>query len=97
MKATLTKYCIMTEDLKKVEVGLSRAYHFAPLEDVINEKCKSPIKLFKSFNVAKSSFEKSFGVSYNNETKCFEPIGRSLTPTYYVIKEIKITYDIEVE
>lgn len=96
MKVTLTKYCIMTEDLKEVEVGLSRAYHFAPLEDVINEKCKSPIKLFKSFNVAKSSFEMSFGVRYNDETKRFEPTSRSLTPTYYVIKEIKITYDINL-
>lgn len=93
MEFKITKYCIMTLDLKQVEVGLSRQYHFEKLSDVIEEKCKSPIKLFNSFNTAKSAFQMSFrGYTYDEERQVF--VDRSGKPEY-LIKQIDVTYDLK--
>ena len=46
----------MTADLKNVEVGTAKQYHFIPIADL--EKSKSKINLFNSKNTAISSFER---------------------------------------
>ena len=95
MNFKITKYCVMTADLQKVEVGQSRQYHFVPLQDVINNKCKAPIKLFNSFKTAKSSFACSFWAKWNEELQGFTSIGDKNNELRYVIKQIDIDYDLK--
>ena len=94
MKITMTKYCIMTEDLKEVMVGLSQRYHFIPIDSL--EKSKTKINLYNSYNVAKSSFQSSFGCHWDETNKVFS----YPNPNYskrYVIRKVVITYDVEME
>ena len=57
MKITMTKYCVMTEDLKQIEVGQSRDYHFIPISTL--ESSGTKVQLFSSYTKAKTSFLKS--------------------------------------
>lgn len=95
MTIKMTKYCIMTEDLKQVEVGQTRNYHFIPIEEL--EKSKSKIQLFNSYKVAKSSFLRSwYGIEWNEEKQMFVPADGWRTTANYVIKRLTITYDIDI-
>lgn len=86
----MIKYCIMTEDLKQVEVGQSRNYYFIPVEELENSKSK--IQLFNSYKVAKSSFLRSWcGIKWDEEKQMF--ISKLIN---YVIKKLTITYDIDL-
>lgn len=91
MKITMTKYCVMTEDLKQIEVGQSRDYHFIPISTL--ESSGTKVQLFSSYAKAKTSFIKSwYGIEWNEEKQMF--IGR---PNNYVIRKLTITYDIDLE
>lgn len=91
MKITMTKYCIMTEDLKQIEVGQSRDYHFIPISTL--ESSGTKVQLFSSYAKAKVSFLKSwYGIEWDEEKQMF--IGR---PNNYVIRKLTITYDIDLE
>lgn len=91
MKITMTKYCVMTEDLKQIEVGQSRDYHFIPISTL--ESSGTKVQLFSSYAKAKSSFLKSwYGIEWNEEKQMF--IDR---PNNYVIRKLTITYDINLE
>lgn len=91
MKITMTKYCVMTEDLKQIEVGQSRDYHFIPISTL--ESSGTKVQLFSSYAKAKSSFLKSwYGIEWNEEKQMF--IDR---PNNYVIRKLTITYDIDLE
>ena len=91
MKITMTKYCVMTEDLKQIEVGQSRAYHFIPVSTL--ESSGTKVQLFSSYTKAKTSFLKSwYGIEWDDEKQMF--IGR---PNNYVIRKLTITYDIDLE
>ena len=91
MKITMTKYCIMTEDLKQIEVGQSRDYHFIPISTL--ESSGTKVQLFSSYAKAKTSFLKSwYGIEWDEEKQMF--IDR---PNNYVIKKLTITYDIDLE
>ena len=91
MKITMTKYCVMTEDLKQIEVGQSRDYHFIPISTL--ESSGTKVQLFSSYTKAKASFLKSwYGIEWNEEKQMF--IGR---PNNYVIRKLTITYDIDLE
>ena len=91
MVIKMTKYCIMTEDLKQVEVGQSRQYSFIPINDLENSGTK--IQLFCSFQKAKTSFLRSwYGIKWDEEKQMF--IGRAIN---YVIKKLTITYDIDLD
>lgn len=95
MKITMTKYCIMTEDLKKVEVGTARNYSFIPIAEL--EKSKSKINLFNSYKVAKSSFERSWwNIKWDEATQRFLD-QRNWNKTNFVIKKLTITYDIDLD
>ena len=93
MVRTLTKYCIMTEDESQVEVGLSRKYYFANIDEVFSGKCKAQIKFFSTINMAKSAFSASFGKIWDDELQCFRNICEDYRSDRYVIKEVKVTYD----
>ena len=94
MKITMTKYCVMTEDLKQIEVGQSRDYHFIPISTL--ESSGTKVQLFSSYVKAKTSFLKSwygwYGIEWDEEKQMF--IGR---PNNYVIRKLTITYDIDLE
>lgn len=91
MKITMTKYCVMTEDLKQIEVGQSRDYHFIPISTL--ESSGTKVQLFSSYAKAKTSFIKSwYGIEWNEEKQMF--IGRL---NNYVIRKLTITYDIDLE
>ena len=91
MKITMTKYCVMTEDLKQIEVGQSRNYHFIPISTL--ESSGTKIQLFSSYAKAKTSFLKSwYGIEWDEEKQMF--IDR---PNNYVIRKLTITYDIDLE
>ena len=91
MKITMTKYCVMTEDLKQIEVGQSRDYHFIPISTL--ESSGTKVQLFSSYAKAKTSFLKSWhGIEWDEEKQMF--IGRS---NNYVIRKLTITYDIDLE
>ena len=91
MKITMTKYCIMTEDLRQIEVGQSRDYHFIPISTL--ESSGTKVQLFSSYAKAKASFLKSwYGIEWDEEKQMF--IGR---PNNYVIRKLTITYDIDLE
>ena len=91
MKITMTKYCVMTEDLKQIEVGQSRDYHFIPIS--ILESSGTKVQLFSSYAKAKTSFLKSWhGIEWDEEKQMF--IGRL---NNYVIRKLTITYDIDLE
>ena len=91
MKITMTKYCIMTEDLKQIEVGQSRDYHFIPI--IALESSGTKVQLFSSYIKAKTSFLKSWrGIKWDEERQMF--IDR---PNNYVIRKLTITYDIDLE
>lgn len=90
----MTKYCIMTEDLKQVEVGTARNYSFIPIKDL--EHSKSKINLFNSYKVAKSSFERSWwNIKWDEESQRFLD-QRNWNKTNFVIKKLTITYDIDI-
>ena len=93
MEKTLTKYCIMSEDLTKIEVGLSRNYYFANLDDIFNGKCKAQIKFFSTLSMAKRAFSASFGKIWDEELQCFRNRCENYYTDRYVIKEVKVTYD----
>ena len=94
MKITMTKYCVMTEDLKQIEVGQSRDYHFIPISTL--ESSGTKVQLFSSYVKAKTSFLKSwygwYEIEWDEEKQMF--IGR---PNNYVIRKLTITYDIDLE
>ena len=91
MKITMTKYCVMTEDLKQIEVGQSRAYHFIPISTL--ESSGTKVQLFSSYAKAKTSFLKSwYGIEWDEEKQMF--IDRL---NNYVIRKLTITYDIDLE
>lgn len=91
MKITMTKYCVMTEDLKQIEVGQSRDYHFIPISTL--ESSGTKVQLFSSYAKVKTSFLKSwYGIEWDEEKQMF--IGR---PNNYVIRKLTITYDIDLE
>ena len=91
MKITMTKYCVMTEDLKQIEVGQSRDYHFIPISTL--ESSGTKVQLFSSYAKAKTSFIKSwYGIEWDEEKQIF--IGRL---NNYVIRKLTITYDIDLE
>lgn len=91
MKITMTKYCVMTEDLKRIEVGQSRDYHFIPISTL--ESSGTKVQLFSSYAKAKTSFIKSwYGIEWDEEKQMF--IGRL---NNYVIRKLTITYDIDLE
>ena len=91
MKITMTKYCIMTEDLKQIEVGQSRDYHFIPI--IALESSGTKVQLFSSYAKAKTSFLKSwYGIEWDEKKQMF--IDR---PNNYVIRKLTITYDIDLE
>ena len=91
MKITMTKYCVMTEDLKQIEVGQSRDYHFIPISTL--ESSGTKVQLFSSYAKAKNSFLKSwYGIEWDEEKQMF--IDR---PNNYVIRKLTITYDIDLE
>ena len=91
MKITMTKYCVMTEDLKQIEVGQSRDYHFIPIST--SESSGTKVQLFSSYAKAKTSFLKSwYGIEWDEEKQMF--IDR---PNNYVIRKLTITYDIDLE
>ena len=91
MKITMTKYCVMTEDLKQIEVGQSRDYHFIPISTL--ESSGTKVQLFSSYAKAKTSFLKSWHwIEWDEEKQMF--IGR---PNNYVIRKLTITYDIDLE
>ena len=91
MKITMIKYCVMTEDLKQIEVGQSRDYHFIPISTL--ESSGTKVQLFSSYAKAKTSFLKSwYGIEWDEEKQMF--IDR---PNNYVIKKLTITYDIDLE
>ena len=91
MKITMTKYCVMTEDLKQIEVGQSRDYHFIPISTL--ESSGTKVQLFSSYVKAKTSFLKSwYGIEWDEEKQMF--IDR---PNNYVIRKLTITYDIDLE
>lgn len=88
----MTKYCIMTEDLKNIEVGISRNYHFIPVEELASSKTK--VNLYNSHNVAKSSFLSSWwGITWDEDKQIF--VSR-INEGNYVIKKIELTYDIDL-
>ena len=96
MVIKMTKYCIMTADLKQVEVGQSRNYHFIPIEEL--EKSKSKIQLFNSYKVAKSSFLRSwYGIKWDEEKQMFVPADGWRKTDNYVIKKLTIIYDIDLD
>ena len=91
MKITMTKYCVMTEDLKQIEVGQSRDYHFIPISTL--ESSGTKVQLFSSYAKAKTSFIKSwYGIEWDEEKQMF--IG---SLNNYVIRKLTITYDIDLE
>ena len=91
MKITMTKYCVMTEDLKQIEVGQSRDYHFIPISTL--ESSGTKVQLFSSYAKAKTSFLKSWHwIKWDEERQMF--IDR---PNNYVIRKLTITYDIDLE
>ena len=91
MKITMTKYCVMTEDLKQIEVGQSRDYHFIPISTL--ESSGTKVQLFSSYAKAKTSFLKSWrGVEWDDEKQMF--ISRL---NNYVIRKLTIIYDIDLE
>ena len=91
MKITMTKYCVMTEDLKQIEVGQSRDYHFIPISTL--ESSGTKVQLFSSYAKAKTSFLKSwYGIEWDEKKQMF--IDR---PNNYVIRKLTITYDIDLE
>lgn len=91
MKIIMTKYCVMTEDLKQIEVGQSRDYHFISINTL--ESSGTKVQLFSSYAKAKTSFLKSwYGIEWDKEKQMF--IGR---PNNYVIRKLTITYDIDLE
>ena len=84
-----TKYCIMTQDLKSVEVGCARDYYFLPIDELAASGTK--INLFATYNKAKSSFGRSWSnVSWNEDKKRFEGKGG-----HFVIRKVNIAYEIE--
>lgn len=88
MKIKVTKYCIMTEDRKQIEVGQSRNYHFIPIEDL--EKSKSKMQLFNSYKVARASFLNSWcGVSWDEDKQIFRCI-----PDNFIIVKVIVTYEL---
>ena len=91
MKITMTKYCVMTEDLKQIEVDQSRDYHFIPISTL--ESSGTKVQLFSSYAKAKTSFLKSWrGAEWDDEKQMFI---RRLNN--YGIKKLTIIYDIDVE
>ena len=92
MVRTLTKYCIVTEDESQVEVGLSRKYYFANIDEVFSGKCKAQIKFFSTINTAKSAFSASFGYEWDESTQRFRARNESQYTTRYIIKEVEVTY-----
>ena len=81
----------MTEDLKQIEVGQSRDYHFIPISTL--ESSGTKVQLFSSYAKAKTSFLKSwYGIEWDEEKQMF--IDR---PNNYVIRKLTITYDIDLE
>ena len=91
MKITMTKYCVMTEDLKQIEVGQSRDYHFIPISTL--ESSGTKVQLFSSYAKAKTSFLKSWrGIKWDEERQMF--IDRL---NNYVIRKLTITYDVDLK
>ena len=91
----MTKYCIMTEDLKEIMVGLSRNYHFIPIDSL--EQSKTKINLYNSYGVAKSSFQHSYQCQWDDVHKVFYYSKGYASERYrYVIRKVVITYDVEM-
>jgi len=93
MTITLQRFCIMTADRKKVEVGLSRNYYFTDVATL--DESKTNIHLFNSFAKAKSSFNNSwYGITWNEEKQMFVNLPGRATEEYIIVP-ITVTYVID--